>query len=417
MKRLTLILALLVGCKPNNVAPTVDASVPAPSASVAVVVDAGAPRDAGAALTQERQLMMLHLLKNGRTFSRAKNWPEAISAFEGALAISPDDAACLSELGWAEFNANDLDKAEAANSHALANAKTPALRAPILYNVGRVAEARGDKVAAIRAYRQSLTLRANSEVKKRLTALGTDGGVDPDDELADSTCGKPFSGIAAVCTCLQAKPESRLIYMPEGVTPLCQQDMIRTPLGDPRVSTLTFGTPPTEPGETMHYVTVRETDQTRLLTLLGTDYDPGAAGVHDSLHVLGGSSRNVGGHVIVVFKTKRDDNNLNWAGLENCFDHATQETVCAISDDHGGSKCTPEIPIAEEAGCVVTQGLKDSDFDESTRQMIAEIKKNSSTSSVKTAWTIAEDGTVTVTVKEGSRDLVSASILQPHKLF
>jgi hypothetical protein len=49
--------------------------------------------------------------------------------------------------------------------------------------------------------------------------------------------------------------------------------------------------------------------------------------------------------------------------------------------------------------------------------MLESVKKSASKSAVKTAWTLDDDGTVTVTVKEGARQLVPAYVLQPHKLF
>jgi tetratricopeptide (TPR) repeat protein len=82
------------------------------------------------------------------------------------------DARALSELGWAAFKAGDYDRALSANRDSVKAATEPRVKAASLYNLGRVAEACGDKPAAVGYYLQSIRLRPNDAVAARLKALG-----------------------------------------------------------------------------------------------------------------------------------------------------------------------------------------------------------------------------------------------------
>ena len=128
-----------------------------------------------AALSASDRTTVLKALEEGRRKSRVKDFFGALSAFDRALALAPDDARVLSEVGWAALNAGDLTRADAANRRALANVKEKTLRAQILYNAGRVAEAKKDSEAARKAYAESLALRDNAEVKKRLDGVSGSG--------------------------------------------------------------------------------------------------------------------------------------------------------------------------------------------------------------------------------------------------
>jgi Flp pilus assembly protein TadD len=137
MKASLLAVGLLaIGCSKPAARALPDAGV---DAAPVTVVDAGGPPSAAA------RAAALKDLDEGRKLARAKEWAKALSAFDRALAVMPDDARVLSEVGWAAFQANQLDRAEHANARALANAKEPLVRAPILYNMGRVAEGAGDR--------------------------------------------------------------------------------------------------------------------------------------------------------------------------------------------------------------------------------------------------------------------------------
>ena len=112
-------------------------------------------------------------LAKGQKLAKEKKYTKAIAAFEAALAAEPGDARALSELSWVAFRAGKLDQAKKAAQDSIAAAKDPRLKAASLYNLGRVVEANGDTAAAKAAYKQSLDLRSNKTVARRLAVLSS----------------------------------------------------------------------------------------------------------------------------------------------------------------------------------------------------------------------------------------------------
>jgi tetratricopeptide (TPR) repeat protein len=97
---------------------------------------------------------------------------DAIAAFERAVDLDPAYSRAWANLGWARFGAGDLRGAAAANQRALALAgDDPELLGSAHYNLGRVAQAQGDLIAAREAYRASLRARPHAGVAARLEAL------------------------------------------------------------------------------------------------------------------------------------------------------------------------------------------------------------------------------------------------------
>lgn len=373
----------------------VDAAFSADAASA--VVDAGPP-------SAEARAAGLKALDEGRKLSRAKDWSKALEAFDRALVVMPDDARVLSEVGWAAFQANRLDRAEEANARALANAKEPLVRAPILYNMGRVAEARGKPDAARKAYKESLALRTNAEVKRRLDALVVDASTASSDEPGLG-CRESFPDVTAMCRCLGKDKDN--LFVPEWVKFSCGRRGTN-PLGDGRFGIVEAGGE--EGGERAHLLIVSEANRVRWLRNLGSDYEPGAFGVHNQAHVLGGESRNVAGHTVVIVHSKQDDNDFNMAGLELCEYRAKLDTICAIGEKAGETQCTPPIPVDVTSGCDVGVQPDEKDMDEDMRETIRDIKKRATHRTVKTEWTIGNDGKVAVTIISGNPDLLSAEM-------
>lgn len=380
---------------------TADATAPDAGTKAHARVDAGAPSSASRAA-------MLRDLAAGRKLAKAKDWTGASKALERALTVAPDDVHVLADLGWVAFQMNDLARAEAVNKRALANAKDPKMRAPILYNVGRVAEAKGDKEAAKRAYAESLTLRDNAEVKKRLASVG--GGDEP---VATLPCAQPFADVAALCVCLGTKKDE---IMQMGDDPLvCKAAASSLTLGDPRVGVVEWGADAV--GEKVYLLTVREAGQVRIVAELGRDYEPGAFGVHNTAEVKGGEKKTIGGHDVIVVRSEQNDVDMNMAGLEECSHTAKLETVCALGATVGATTCSAPIPIKVESGCGPGVEPEPSEMDDDMKSTIAEIKKNATSSHATTAWNLAPDGTLTVTVRDGKRDLVDPRALNPRPLW
>lgn len=134
------------------------------------------------AQAREAAVTFRKALFEGRRLSHQKQYPQAIEAFERAVAANGQDPRARCELGWAAFQANDLDVATASLDQALSILERLAGRgledrernvyAGCLYNRGRVAEARGDAALAATLYRGSLALRPNDTVQARLDGLG-----------------------------------------------------------------------------------------------------------------------------------------------------------------------------------------------------------------------------------------------------
>jgi len=115
-------------------------------------------------------------LDRGRTEVKAKRYAEGIKAFEAALKIDPNHPSALAELGWAAFLSGDLGVAERFTRRAIdSTGASDRTRGAALYNLGRIHEELGDKVAAATAYTRSLRLRDNSVVAKRLATLEGEG--------------------------------------------------------------------------------------------------------------------------------------------------------------------------------------------------------------------------------------------------
>jgi hypothetical protein len=109
----------------------------------------------------------------GRRLHQAQDYEGALAAYARALDMVPGDPRTLSEQGWAALFAGRLDDADAALRRAeeMAGDDDPRLRASILYNRGRVAEARGQTATAVDAYQRSLRLRPHPAAYQHLTAL------------------------------------------------------------------------------------------------------------------------------------------------------------------------------------------------------------------------------------------------------
>jgi tetratricopeptide (TPR) repeat protein len=112
-------------------------------------------------------------LDAGRKAVTEKDYERGIMELEKAIAINPLHAKSLGELGWAYFNAGKLDEAKDRLERGLQYAESEGTRGAILYNLGRVAEAKGDTPHAIELYGRSLAARPNDAVSKRLADLGT----------------------------------------------------------------------------------------------------------------------------------------------------------------------------------------------------------------------------------------------------
>lgn len=371
-----LALALVPGCSKPSGAPAPDAAAAPPTASVAAKpAPAPAPRADGPASKSARTA-----LTDGRANARKKEWATAQKIFAAGLEAVPNDATLLAELTWAAFNAKDLDAAEAAAKHGLAVVKEPLLRAQLLYSAARVKEARSDKGAARAMYTESLGLRENAEVRRRLDALGGPSG-------PFLPCQAGANDVEAVCACL-GKHADDLFVTGDDLT--CKTMPVSLSLGTPRLSVVSYGPKEGILGRTVYLLVARDAGKARPLAELGADFEPGAFGVHNASTVHGGDVKTIGAREVVVVKSSIDDNDMNLAGLEQCFDHAEVETVCALAES---IRCV-SVRVKEESGC--GPGVEPEEDDEEAKALIKERKASWATTKTTRRWSLTPSGALQV---------------------
>ncbi|MCH9685266.1 MAG: tetratricopeptide repeat protein [Deltaproteobacteria bacterium] len=120
---------------------------------------------------RERARSLMAAVNEGRALVKKGELEQAIGKYKAALTIDPHFRPALGELGWAEFKGERYGEAYAHTLLALGQASTDGQRGAFLYNLGRVAEARGQVDQAIARYQQSLAVRTNATVKTRLDGL------------------------------------------------------------------------------------------------------------------------------------------------------------------------------------------------------------------------------------------------------
>jgi hypothetical protein len=151
--------------------------------------------------------------KTGRELEASGKHAEAAAAFGAALRAVPDDPSVLAELGWVQFELKDLKKAEASTRAALAGmlktspadedgmpviTPTRMLRGEVLYNLGRILEASGDKPSAVKAYRDAHTAYPRAAVREQLAKLDAAAAAELEPYRPEKMTG-PFASIKAYC--------------------------------------------------------------------------------------------------------------------------------------------------------------------------------------------------------------------------
>jgi tetratricopeptide (TPR) repeat protein len=390
-----LALVPTLGACTKRESPPPPATVADAGPSGAATRDGGAGRsfgDAGAkatkpALTPAQRKTVLAALDAGRKKARAKDYAGALADYDRALAIAPDDGRVLAEVGYAALLGGDLARATDANKRALKSVHDKNLRAQILYNAGRVAEAKNDKDAARAAYAESLALRENAEVRKRLESVG--GAAPP-----AMPCTAGASTPETLCTCLVA-PDVVLPHDPS--EPMeCRVLPESLQLGTPRLSILRVGT---QRENEVHYLLLaRDGGILRPVAELGTDFEPGAFGVHDSATIGKGEVRPAGKRSVVVVASTQNDVDMNLAGLEACTNQEKRETVCALGEGERLTRCVT-VTMEREGGC--GPGVEPDPDDADAKEMLASVDKSAwGKTKATSTWSVAEDGTLVV--KEGA---------------
>jgi hypothetical protein len=186
IRRLALpaLIAVLAACQRDA-----DAPPPPPAPTSPSSPTRGEPPDAG--LTQEDRL------RRGRELARAEDWEAAVAELETAFAANPSDGAVVTELGWALFRTGRLERAHAVMQPFVMSAAPGVQRAAALYNLGRVAEVRGEREVAATYYQSSLADREHQAVRRRLAAVAP--ATTFGDEFRPRSTAGPFADLAAYC--------------------------------------------------------------------------------------------------------------------------------------------------------------------------------------------------------------------------
>ncbi len=260
-----------------------DVSAPPPSAS------APAPLDRAAAL------------RLGRKLAQASKWSEAAAALARAASVEPSDAVLLSELGWAQLKAGDLDPSRATSERALPLAADPRVRAQILYNLGRVAEAKHEDATAKERYEQSLALRPNRTVQARLEALGGALSAAPAGAPTPRLpCDRVFANRQALCDCLLADRE--VLASRDDAPRSCGAEPNTPGDREGELSVLRFGVDERALGEAAHLLAANVGGGLRPVADLGRDYR-GTDGAESKVAVRGFEARSLEGRRLLLVRS------------------------------------------------------------------------------------------------------------------
>ena len=410
MRRLaTAVLVLAAGCGNGREEEKAGAPVAAPVAAAGN--DAARPVERPAKATRpepippETRKEYAARLRAGRAHAKAKRWGEAVSEFEAALVAVPLDDRALSELGWAAFQAGDHAKAEKANADSVRVSSRPELKAASLYNLGRVAEARGERERAAALYADSLVLRPSKTVAKRLVALGKPApATDPTTAAArDTPCTAPVEGPDLVCDCLKK------------LEPYEEDFQIECTIGsvgaadDLRMASVTLGL-----GSHSFYLAHQGPKGWSVIGSLGDLYEGGVAGVLNEREEVKAEERTVGG-VRVLWYEWRETGHDSDMGIDEEETHEDVTVALAVlGGDTGEPSVRMHIPlvrvydrdrmgVADEAELAAVKDLQTPGL---PIHREARLKVE-----------IEEDGTVSVVLARGKADDSLRGVLGSRRLF
>ncbi len=334
MRRLAAALVLVVagGCGKGGE----DEKQPAEAAAGPEAAPAAAPvkppprAKRPAPIAPEKRREYIARLRAGRAHAKGKRWGEAVSEFEAALVAVPLDDRALSELGWAAFQAGDLDKAEKANGDSVRVSSQPDLKAASLYNLGRVAEARGDKERAAALYADSLLLRPSKSVVKRLVALGKPAPKgDPLAASSEATpCTAPVEGPDLVCGCLKKMEPFEEDYAIE-----CTIGSVGE-ADDLRMASVTLGL-----GSHEFFLVLKGDNGWSVIGSLGDLYEGGVAGVFNEREEVKVEEKTIAGARILWYEWREIGHDSDM-GIDEEESHEHVTVALAVL---GGAREAPGV--------------------------------------------------------------------------
>jgi len=112
-------------------------------------------------------------IQQGRKLTASKDYTGAVASFDAALMQIPEHPRALSGRGYARLLAGELDAAEADLRKASAAPGTAKIESAIEFNLGLLAEKRGDNEGARRRFAVANTLRPSKAAADKLAGAAT----------------------------------------------------------------------------------------------------------------------------------------------------------------------------------------------------------------------------------------------------
>lgn len=270
-------------------------------------------------------------LQAGRTLAKGAKWPEAITELEAALAAIPGDDRALGELSYAYMASGDAAKARKAGREAVLAATEPKIKAAALYNLGRVEEADApDKAAAL--YKESLALRPNKTVEKRLADLATRITTQP----VASACATPMPE-ADLCACLRKTVADAF---EAGADIACELEP--TAVAGFKLARYAMS----ELNEEAVDVVAVTPAGAAVVGSLAYIYNPGAFGISEEWRLDGVREEPLGDRTIVRFESSkhRQDSDM---GIDEVEQEDSKNLVVCVRDPKGGlPTCPLDVDVA-----------------------------------------------------------------------
>jgi hypothetical protein len=339
------------------------------------------------------------LLVDGRKLEKDQHWKEALPLLIEASALAPDDVNILAELGWTALHAGDLDTAKRASDRALELTTDGHVRAQILYNLGRVAEAKDDKPGAKELYEKSLALRPSKNVEERLEGLGGQApAAAPPPELP---CNRTFPNTAALCGCLSKSPDS------------CGTDK-DAPTSESGELEIVKTTTETD-GETLFLLVANDKGGVRPVAELGRDYHPGSFGIDNGAKVLGIDEQKLGDRRIAVVRTEVTDKDENNGGIEVMTVHTVASTICTLRTAKTATLCPLTVPTEIDDTHAFPHPAESLSADD--KAYIDAHAKEAHERHMRLTVKLSAKGDVLVTLEKGDEKNVPKGILGHHALF
>lgn len=309
---------------------------------------------------KQQRKQLLALLNEGRAATKKGDHAAGIVKYREALAIDANDVAVLAELGWAAFQTGDLELAHRSTVQALKFVRDDKQRGMILYNLGRIAEAREQIADAIDDYRASLQFRpGNKTVQARLDALLA-VQARPEPLVAGlEVLARDLGDLHAACKLIEEQRCDNYTMFEGDDTCRCQAKLQMAPGADDSWGLLQLD------GDDMSrqvawFPTVKTDKGWTVFTEVVDAFNPGVSGIYEEVQLEGSSVESLlpnGSQLVMRVSKGRADRDMGVNEIET-EDHSAM-IICAR--DANGAHCTRALITAYTVSREVEFPEEDSD--------------------------------------------------------